>query len=515
MEKLPLQLFSVPLFVEGHAAYMPDKIAIVCGGKEYTYARFNERINRAGNALLKMGLRRGDRIGLLTTNRIEHLELALGALKIGVVVSPISLLLNAGTASRLLVNAEVKALLVEANSPLLGDDLVNSVDTLVDGGLIVLDRDDWYERLLAGASPLAPPVQIQPEDDCTIIYSSGTTGVPKGIVHSHMGRSLFGISFSAEYHMDESTVAILTTPACSNASWMLMVPTFYGGGTLLFMAGFDAENFLETVYKHGVTHAFLVPTQIEAILDYPNVAQYDTSTLKCVISAGSKLRTETKYRLCDFTGKGFYEVYGTTEGAGTLLKPCHLPEKIESVGPPASCGEVLILGNDDEILPPNTRGEIVGRNLFCSRGYLKRPDLNEELVWFDPQGRLFFRTGDIGYLDEDGFLYVVDRKKDMIVSGGMNIYASDIEDVIAQHPDVLGAAVVAAPHDKWGETPYSFVELRDGARASESELLEWVNERVNRHERLSGIVIMAELPRNTLQKVIKPELKASLWPKKE
>ncbi|MBW7836538.1 MAG: AMP-binding protein [Sphingomonadales bacterium] len=514
MTRLPQQIFTVPLFIESHASWAADKTAVIAGSERRTYGELNCAINRVGNVLIAMGLKRGDRVGLFTTNRIEHLEFAFGALKAGFVVAPISMLLTPETVFRLLRDAEVKALLVEAGSPLLDTDLPSRLPSLLSHGLIVLDDDKrTYAALLDRGQETAPPVQIDPEDDCTIIYSSGTTGVPKGILHSHMGRSLFGVAFAAEYAMNEKTVSVLTTPACSNASWMLMVPTFYARGTLIFMQGFEARSYLAAVETFGGTHSFLVPTQIEAVLDYPDLGRFDCRTLKTVISAGSKLRDETKRRLSTFTGAGFFEIYGTTEGAGTLLKPCHLPEKLSSVGPPGACGEIRIIGPDDRELPPNTRGEIVGRNLFCSRGYLNRPDQNDELAWYDLGGRLFFRTGDIGYLDEDGFLYVVDRKKDMIVSGGMNVYASDVEEVLAQHPDVLGAAVVAAPHDKWGETPHAFVELREGAKIQAAVLRDWANERLNRHERLDAVTLIDSLPRNTLQKVIKAELKARLWPR--
>jgi acyl-CoA synthetase (AMP-forming)/AMP-acid ligase II len=368
-----------------------------------------------------------------------------------------------------------------------------------------------YETLLAAASAEHPVVPLAYDDDCNIIYSSGTTGVPKGIVHTQFSRRLFTLALGMRLRIDATAVTLVTTPLYTNGTWMTLLPTVGSGGTTVLMSGFTPRAFLDLVEGERCTHAFMVPTQFAAILADPGLDARDLSSLRIVVTAGSRIQPETKSEILRRMTRGLMELYGMTEGIGTVLEPEEMERKLSSVGRPIDGTEIRIIDDLGNELPPGEAGEIVGYSPSTTR-YYKKPRETEELAWLAADGRTFIRTGDIGRLDEEGFLYILDRKKDMIISGGINVYASDIEDVFAKHPDVAEACAIAVPHEKWGETPLVLVVPRKGARASADAITLWGNERLGKHQRASRVEFRQDLPRNALGKVLKRELRQPYWP---
>jgi acyl-CoA synthetase (AMP-forming)/AMP-acid ligase II len=288
-----------------------------------------------------------------------------------------------------------------------------------------------------------------------------------------------------------------------NGAFVDLMPTVFLGGTYILMTHFDAEQYIESVYREKVTHVIMVPSQIIAVLSAPNFSPEKLASLEMIQTLGAPLHLEHKERLNRLLPGRFYELYGLTEGFMTVLDRNDYAAKPASVGVPPPFLEMKILDPENREVPVGEVGEICGRGPHLMPGYYKRPDLTEKAI---VDGWLY--TGDLGYVDEDGFLYLVDRIKDMIISGGVNVYPRDIEEVVVQHPAVREAAVFGAPHDKWGETPVAAVILHESGTAGPEELRDWVNQRVAaKFQRLSEVILMEDFPRNVAGKTLKREMR--------
>jgi acyl-CoA synthetase (AMP-forming)/AMP-acid ligase II len=247
------------------------------------------------------------------------------------------------------------------------------------------------------------------------------------------------------------------------------------------------------------------------VLDCADLDRRNVSSLRIVVTVGSAMSPATRQRFLDRIGERLLEIYGLTEGVGTCLEPEEMRSKPASVGRPVAGSEIRILDDAGQEVPPGQIGEIAGYSLAMMSGYHNQPRATEEATWRDERGRTFLRTGDMGRLDEEGYLYILDRKKDMIISGGLNVFASDIEGVLLQHPDVAEACVIAVPHEKWGESPRALIVRRPGATAREEQIREWANERVAKHQRLLAVEFRDEFPRNAVGKVLKKQLRDPFW----
>jgi len=290
-----------------------------------------------------------------------------------------------------------------------------------------------------------------------------------------------------------------------------VLPVLFAGATLVVLERFEPKAFLETVARERVTHTFMVPTQYIMTLAEPDFGGHDLSSLRVMLSAGSSLRQDTKEAILARMGKGLYELYGASEGLATLLKPEQHEGKLGSVGKPVLGFDIRIIDDDGHELPRGKTGEIVGYGAGLMTGYYKKPEATAAVIWRDERGRSYVRTGDMGRFDADGFLYILDRKKDMIISGGFNVFPSDIEAVVGAHPDVSDVAVIGVPHEKWGETALALVIPREGASPDIVAIRDWANARLAKHQRLSAVELRDEFPRNALGKVLKRSLRESYW----
>lgn len=291
----------------------------------------------------------------------------------------------------------------------------------------------------------------------------------------------------------------------------MMLPILFTGGTLHIMSCFDAAEFLKIVQERKISHTFMVPAQFLMVLEQPMLAQADLSSLVTVLSAGSPLRRDTKREIIKKISPGLFELYGFSEGFATMLKPDQHKSKFDTVGTPVLGFEVRILDDEGNEVPAGQPGEIAGYGAGIMYKYNNQADLTKELIWYDERGRSFIRSGDIGILDEDGFLKIVDRKKDMIISGGFNVFPTDVEGIVGQHNDVLDVAVIGIPHPKWGETCLALIIPARGSSPDTEQVKNWANERLSRIQRLENVEIRNEFPRNALGKVIKKELRAPYW----
>jgi acyl-CoA synthetase (AMP-forming)/AMP-acid ligase II len=279
------------------------------------------------------------------------------------------------------------------------------------------------------------------------------------------------------------------------------------------MSKFDPNSFLELVEKEKCTHAMMVPTQYIVIMAQPKFDKYDLTSLEMLASGSAPLRANTKSEIIDRFKCKLVEIYGLSEGPGTMLSPEDVERKMGSVGKPVLGYDIRIINEDGQELSAGEVGEIVGYGAFLMKEYYKQPEKTAEVIWKDELGRTYLKTGDVGLLDEEGYLYILDRKKDMIISGGMNIFASDIEGIIGKHEAVFDVAVIGVPHDKWGETPIALVIPKKGSEVEPDDIKIWANERLAKYQRVAWIEFRQDFPRNPGGKVLKRELRQPYWEK--
>ena len=349
-------------------------------------------------------------------------------------------------------------------------------------------------------------VTIVPDQPFNIIYSSGTTGTPKGIVQSHAMRwPQLHLLDPPGYGHD--SVSIMSTPLYSNTTLVSLLPALSGGGTVVLMPRFDARQFLELSELHRVTEAMLVPVQYRRILDDPDFDRFDLSSYRMKFATSAPFASDLKRAVLERWPGGLVEYFGMTEGGGSCMLVAHEhPDKLHTVGQPVAGHELLVIDEAGRPLPPGQAGEVVGRSRAMMNGYHNQPGKTVEAEWYSSEGNRYIRTGDIGQVDVDGFLTLIGRKKDMIISGGINIYPIDLETVLRQHPAVHEAAVIGVPSDRWGETPVGFVTLENGQHVTGGALKDWANARLGKMQRLADLRIIDEMPRSAIGKILKREL---------
>jgi len=304
------------------------------------------------------------------------------------------------------------------------------------------------------------------------------------------------------------SVTLASTPLYSNTTLVALMPTLALGGCVVLMSKFDTRRYLELAEKHQVTHTMLVPVQYQRLMDDPEFARFDLSAFQAKFSTSAPFSATLKAEVLKRWPGRLTEIYGMTEGGGRCELEAHnYPNKLHTIGRAASGHDIRLIDEQGKEVPKGQTGEIVGHSSAMMEGYYGMPEKTQEVEWFDPTGKRFIRTGDIARMDEDGFLILADRKKDMVISGGFNIYPSDLEAELGQHPAVKESAVVGVPSRQWGETPVGYVVLKHNATASREELLSWVNARLGKTQRLADLILTDNLPRNEIGKVLKRELR--------
>jgi acyl-CoA synthetase (AMP-forming)/AMP-acid ligase II len=487
--------------VREHARARPKQLAAIHGERRVTWEQLDAMADRVAASLQRDGLKPKDRIAIGGLNSLEYLALFLGGLRAGAAVAPLPTGAITAQLATMVADSGARHFFVDASVPVFD---AKAKRIFMDAS----SSPSLQEWLLPhGAKP--KPVHPQPDWPFNIIYSSGTTGTPKGIVQPH-GMRWMHVARSDNYGYAPDSVTMIATSLCSNTTLVCLFPTVAKGGCVVFGAPrFDARAYLELAQKVRATHTMLVPVQYQRIMALPDFDDFDLSSFRMKFCTSAPFHAELKRDILRRWPGGLVESYGMTEGGGTcMLEAHHYPHKLHTVGKPAPGHDMRVIDEDGNELPRGSIGEVVGRSAAMMTAYNNQPEKTREAEWYDREGRRFIRTGDVGRFDEDGFLTLMDRRKDMIISGGFNVYPSDIEAMLRQHPQVADAAVVGVPSHEWGETPVAFVVVRDGAPSPE-DLRAWVNGQVGKTQRLSGLRYLHELPRSDIGKVLKRQLRES------
>jgi acyl-CoA synthetase (AMP-forming)/AMP-acid ligase II len=503
-QELEKEFGTIPDLVRYHADEAPQRIALIDEARLLTYREFDALCDRVAAALQREGLPPQSAIAVCALSSVEYAALFLGALRAGIAVSPLAPSSTPESLAVMVADCGSPLLFLDASTePVLREVDAKVMRLTLDGSNGGRPFAQWL--MPDGAGPR--PVRVEPNWPFNIIYSSGTTGVPKGIVQSH-GMRWQHVRRANLFDYGPDAIAIISTPLYSNTTLVSFFPTLALGGTAVLMKKFDASKFLALAEKHRATHAMLVPVQYSRIMALPDFDKHDLKSFRMKFSTSAPFNAALKADILKRWPGGLVEYYGMTEGGGTCILAAHeFPDKLHTVGRPSEGHDIRLIDESGREVARGEVGEVVGHSPAMMNGYHNQPDKTAEAEWRDPSGKRFIRTGDVGRFDADGFLTLMDRRKDMIISGGFNIYPSDLEAVVAAHPAVAEASVIGVPSEAWGETPVAFIVVREGSDASADALREWANGRLGRTQRLSAVEIVDVLPRSPIGKVLKRELR--------
>ena len=498
----------VPDMIRAAARRRPEHIALIQGERRLNYAELDALVDRIAAQLQRDGLKPRESIAICATTTIEYAAVFLAGLRAGLAVAPLAPTATPDSLATMIADSDAKLLFLDRGVA----ELLAPIAKRLIVKRIALDGSDvapTFENWLAPPGTKPAPVTIDPSWTFNIIYSSGTTGQPKGIEQPHQMR--WGhVQRGVRNGYDFDAITLISTPLYSNTTLVSFFPTIALGGTVVLMAKFDAAGYLALAQKHRVTHTMLVPVQYQRIMALPDFERYDLSSFRCKYCTSAPFSAVLKADILKRWPGGLVEIFGMTEGGGACILEAHkYPHKLHTVGQPASGHDIRVIDDQGNEVPRGQLGEVVGSSGAIMTGYRHQPQKTREAEWHDANGKRFIRTGDIGRFDEDGFMILMDRKKDMIISGGFNIYPSDLEAIAREHPDVAEVAVVGVPSDRWGETPVAFVVLRHGAQTSADKLRAWINDRVGKTQRLAALELCESLPRGNIGKVLKRELRDS------
>jgi acyl-CoA synthetase (AMP-forming)/AMP-acid ligase II len=509
---------DLPSMLAEAARRHPQAPALIDGERRISHVELDATLDRVAAALHRDGLGPGDVVAIVAAPMAEYVFAFFGALRAGLAVAPLAPSSTPVQIMQMLADCEARIVFTDRHGvdALAGQPLPAPLAARpprpvhLDGSQGAPSFDEWLAA--PGARPR--PVPIEPAWPFNLIYSSGTTGTPKGIVQSHAMRWAHIRRGSATGY-GPGSVTLVATPLYSNTTLVALIPSLAWGGAVVLMRKFDSAEYLRLAERHHATHTMLVPVQYRRLLAHAEFDRTDLSSFVAKFCTSAPFHAELKAEVLRRWPGGLTEYYGLTEGGGTCILHCHLhPTKLHTVGPPSEGHDIRLVDAEGRELPPEAvrggeSGEIVGRSPAMMSGYHRQPGQTAEAEWFDAEGRRYIRHGDIGRFDADGFLVLTDRAKDMIISGGFNVYPSDLEAVLRQNRAVADVSVIGVPSEQWGEAPVACVVLCDGADPclDGDALRAWANAQLGKTQRLAAVRLMSELPRSAIGKVLKRELR--------
>jgi fatty-acyl-CoA synthase/long-chain acyl-CoA synthetase len=493
--------------------------AITFGSETLTYGALDDRSARLASALVDLGCQPEERVGLLTSNRPEYTVADIALARAGLAKVPLNHMLSANDIEYMLANSDAATVVVgpsfhetiqrvAPNVPTL--ERIITVDAPADTDLSDEHHVTAFGRLLESTDPVAPDVSVSKSTLAGVFHTGGTTGDPKGVKHTQENLALNALAHAIELDIQPRDRLLLTTPLPHSAG-LIMAGGLTQGSEHVITQGFDAERALEAIEREGVSWTFMVPTMVYRVLDVLDEQAYDTSTLETLVYGAAPMKPARLREGLDKLGDVFLQLYGqyeTPDLITVLPKSAHDPDdekRLSSCGLPTTMCEVKIVDEDGLSVPPGETGEIVARAAYSMEGYYELPEKTAETI---EDG--WIRTGDIGKMDEDGYVYILDRDSDVIISGGMNVYSVAVEEVVQQHDDVANVAVIGVPDDEWGEAVNAVV-VPDGDAVDRDDLRSFCAERLADYEVPKSVDVVAELPTTPYGKLDKKRLREPYW----
>jgi fatty-acyl-CoA synthase/long-chain acyl-CoA synthetase len=480
----------------------PVKIAAKDRFREINYADLNGRVNRLAHGLLAMGVKRGDAVALSVGNRIEHLEIIFATAKIGALAIPLDVKWKALELASVVAALEPKYILLQEDC-IQEFDKAKAHKDLGSVKQVSLSPDLTYGGVLSDQSSEEPDVDVDEGDPFAVMLTSGTTGFPKGCLTTQRTFVFHCINNAIEKGLGAHDKAILSSPIYFNAGRSFTLGIIYFGGTMILHERFDAEEVLKTIEREKVTYVGAVPVMCERMLHVLESKKYDTSSLRCLAITGGKVHPAILAALKRNLTPNVYRTYASTDsGQMAISKPSDMDAKPDAAGRPVWCVDLRIVDDNGKPVKLGEVGEIICQSPLATHGYYKNPEATNASFrdgWF--------YTGDLGYFDEEGFLFVAGRKKDMVKSGGISIYPLEIESVLYQHPAVLEAAVIGVPDPQWGEALKAVIVVKNGAEISTDQLLGFCKEKLSSYKVPKSMVFAHSLPHTEVGKVNKVKLR--------
>jgi len=508
-------------FLNIATAICPDKTAIVFEDKRYTFSQLNERVNRLANGLLKLGVKKGDRVSFIQVNCNQCVETYFAVAKAGAIYLPLNFRAKEKEFTYMLNTAEAETLIVGERYVPMIKSIQPEVKSLKHIISIEEKHDDmlYYEDIIKSSSADDVMTEIDDDDTTMLMYTAGTTGFPKGVMLSHNSFSSYMLENVSPASPESDESNILTVPLYHVAGIQAMMAAIYGGRTLVMERQFDPEEWMTLVENEKANRAMMVPTMLKQLLDHPNFKKHDLSSLRVITYGAAPMPLPViRKALEEFPGVSFINAFGQTETASTITslgpedhvftgteeeKEKKL-KRLASIGKPMHDVEMKVIDDDGKTLPQGEVGEILAKGPRVMSGYWKDEEKTAKTI--DKDG--WVHTGDVGYVDEEGYYFLSGRSSDMIIRAGENISPEEIENVIREHPKVEDVAVIGVPDETWGEEPRAVVIPKKGEKPTEEEIMEWCRKGLASFKRPRSVVFVDDLPRNPMGKLIKKDIRA-------